>query len=139
MWVCVVGETSVPKTTEYVLNQIGHTLFTEYTKEEAKDFWDSQIEWARKYENKDMRQAAINRIMFDILTSLGNWYDLMAEPEKDLWYNLVNYCECELPNCLSFLKTYKLDTSDAADEKYRHSQDYMNGWYYYSYDSRKEE
>lgn len=80
-----------------------------------------------------MRQAAINRIMFDILTSLG---DLMAEPEKELWYNLVNYCECELPNCLSFLKTYK---SDAADEEYRHSKDYMNGWYYYSYDSRKEE
>ena len=83
MWVCVVGETSFPKTTEYVLNQIGHTLFTEYTEEEAKDFWDSQIGWARKYENKDMRQAAINRIMFDILTSLGDWYDLMAEPEKE--------------------------------------------------------
>ena len=82
MWVCVVGETTVPKTTEYVLNQIGHTLFTEYTKEEAKDFWDSQIGWARKYENKDMWQAAINRIMFDILTSLGDCYDLMAEPGK---------------------------------------------------------
>ena len=43
MWVCVVGKTTVPKTTEYILNQIGHTLFTEYTKEEAKDFWDSQF------------------------------------------------------------------------------------------------
>ena len=33
MWVCVVGKTTVPKTTEYILNQTGHTLFTEYTKE----------------------------------------------------------------------------------------------------------
>ena len=73
MWVCVVGETSVPKTTEYVLNQIGHTLFTEYTEEEAKDFWDSQIGWARKYENKDMRQAASTALclIFSLLLVIG--------------------------------------------------------------------
>lgn len=134
MWICKVGTTKVPKSTNEVLDMIGYALRTNYTEEEAKEFWASMPGWDGKWEGDDIREAAINRIMWDIITSLGDWYDLMYDPEQDLWYNLVNYCECNLPDCLVFLKTLKLDPNDQGDECFRHSTSYLyDGWYHYSY------
>lgn len=128
MWVYKIGKTIAPKTTAEVLNMIEYALRANYTEEEAREFWG-----AIKWEGDDIREAAINEIMWDIITSLGEWYNQMGDPEQDLWYNLVNYCECDLPNCLNFLKTLKLDINNMTDEEKYSNKNYINGRYYYPY------
>lgn len=121
-----------------LLDTIGLTLFQSFTKEDAEEYWKNQIGWAAKWEGDDVREAAINRIMFDILTSFGEWWDAMCDNEGSLWRNLNYYCECELPICLDFLQDYKYEPN-LEDKDQFYSKDYMNGWYHYSYDLRKEE
>lgn len=133
MWIYKIGKTTAPKTTTEVLNMIEYALRANYTEEEAHEFWGAIPNNSNKWEGDDIREAAINEIMWDIITSLGEWYNQMGDPEQDLWYNLVHYCECDLPNCLNFLKTLKLDINNMADEENCDNKNYINGRYYYPY------